>query len=109
MQSGYFNGLAHVEWELPMVQTLRKRLVSKWQETEEDARKKVVLFDIQKTDELIYGHWTDESILQYGSNNSEDARHGLKYIIGDKNVDLIIGGPPCQAYSIHGRATDKIQ
>lgn len=48
MQSGYFNGLAHVEWELPMVQTLRKRLVSKWQETEEDARKKVVLFDIQK-------------------------------------------------------------
>ena len=107
MQSGYFNGLAHVEWELPMVQTLRKRLVSKWQETEEDARKKVVLFDIQKTDELIYGHWTDESILQYGSNNSEDARHGLKYIIGDKNVDLIIGGPPCQAYSIHGRATDK--
>lgn len=25
-QSGHFNGLAHVEWELPMVNTLRNRL-----------------------------------------------------------------------------------
>ena len=25
---------------------------------------------------------------------------GLDKIIGFKNVDLIIGGPPCQAYSI---------
>ena len=55
MSSGYFHGLAHVEWELPMVQTLRNRLVQKWNETEEEARKKVILFDIQKTDELING------------------------------------------------------
>lgn len=27
MESGHFRGLAHVEWELPMVQTLRNRLV----------------------------------------------------------------------------------
>mgnify|MGYP001256539290 CR=1 FL=1 len=32
---------------------------------------------------------------------------GLKAIVGKKSVDFIIGGPPCQAYSIHGRATDK--
>ena len=30
LQSEQFNSLAHVEWELPMVQTLRTRLVSKW-------------------------------------------------------------------------------
>ena len=89
MQSGHFYGLAHVEWELPMVQTLRRRLVQKWGETEEDAMKKVVLFDIQKTDELIDGHWSDESFLQYGDNNSDDARLGLKSIIGSKEVDLI--------------------
>ena len=28
-------------------------------------------------------------------------------MIGDQQVDLIIGGPPCQAYSIVGRAQDK--
>lgn len=27
MESGHFKSLAHVEWELPMVQTLRHRLV----------------------------------------------------------------------------------
>ncbi len=30
LQSGRFNGLAHVEWETPMVNTLRKRLINKW-------------------------------------------------------------------------------
>lgn len=25
-------------------------------------------------------------------------------ILGDKNVDVVIGGPPCQAYSVAGRA-----
>ena len=29
MESGHFRGLAHIEWELPMVQTLRNRLVKK--------------------------------------------------------------------------------
>ena len=107
LETGKFEGLAHVEWELPMVKTLRHRLVQKWQMSEENAQKKVVLFDIQRTDELINGNWTDESVALYGNNNSEEAKKGLKNIIGEKSVDLIIGGPPCQAYSIHGRATDK--
>ena len=33
MQSGHFKSLAHIEWELPMVQTLRNRLVKKWGES----------------------------------------------------------------------------
>ena len=30
MESGHFKSLAHIEWEYPMVQTLRHRLVQKW-------------------------------------------------------------------------------
>ena len=52
LQTGRFEALAHVEWEKPMVDTLRNRLVTKWGESESSALKKVVLFDIQKTEEL---------------------------------------------------------
>lgn len=107
MESGHFRGLAHIEWELPMVQTLRNRLVKKWHENDEQAKKRVILFDIQRTDELLNGNWTQESKDLYAKYNSLEAQKGLKQLINGESVDLIIGGPPCQAYSIHGRATDK--
>ena len=88
-----------------MVETLRNRLVSKWNESELEARKKVVLFDIQKTDELVDGNWSEDSIAKYGDDNSDVViKSGLRGVVGKKKVDLIIGGPPCQAYSIAGRA-----
>ena len=108
LQTGRFNALAHVEWEKPMVDTLRNRLVDKWGESINDSKRKVILFDIQKTDELINGFWSDESNQKYGLHNADEVRtEGLKGLVGNQHVDLIIGGPPCQAYSIHGRATDK--
>ena len=108
LQTGRFRGLAHVEWEKPMVDTLRNRLITQWNESVDEAKKRVILFDIQKTQELVYGNWSDESNEKYGSENSDTVKKsGLKGIIGKQKVDLIIGGPPCQAYSIHGRATDK--
>lgn len=107
MESGYFRGLAHIEWELPMVRTLRNRLVKKWHESDEQAQNRVILFDIQRTDELLNGNWTQESKDMYEKYNSLEAQKGLRQLINGETVDLIIGGPPCQAYSIHGRATDK--
>lgn len=107
MESRHFKGLAHIEWEYPMVQTLRTRLITKWHESDEQAQKRVILFDIQRTDELLNGNWTQETKDLYAKYNSLEAQKGLKHLINGDPVDLIIGGPPCQAYSIHGRATDK--
>ena len=106
LQQGGFRSIAHVEWEKPMVDTLRNRLVQVWNHTKEEAQKSVVLFDIQRKDELINGNWTEESKAQYGTFNHEEVvKGGLRLLVGDSHINVIIGGPPCQAYSIHGRAT----
>lgn len=104
LQTSKFIGLAHIEWESPMVNTLRQRLIDKWGHSFEDAQKRVIKFDIQKTDELINGNWSDETKSIYEKeNHPQIVAKGLRGLIG-KTVDLIIGGPPCQAYSIAGRA-----
>lgn len=106
MQTKKFNFLAHIEWEKPMVDTLRENLIKRWNYTKKDALKKVIQFDIQRTDELINGNLSQESIKLYSNNSSKFLKDGLKGIIGEEKVDIIIGGPPCQAYSIAGRAQD---
>ncbi len=108
LQSGLYEGIAHVEWELPMVETLRNRLAKKWTHTNEESFKSVVHFDIQKTDELINGNWSEESIKKFGKTNHDQLIvGGLKSLANNRQIDLIVGGPPCQAYSIAGRAQDN--
>ena len=100
-------GLAHVEWETPMINTLRNRLVKKWNHSVEEAEKAVIHFDIQKTEELLKGSWSEDTISAYGKTNASIiAEKGIDGLIGDQKVDMIIGGPPCQAYSLAGRAQD---
>ena len=107
LQTGQFEGLAHVEWESPMVNTLRNRLVEKWNHSPSDAKKRVIKFDVQKTDELFHGGWSDATKSLYANENDPSIiESGMDSLIGNRKVDLIIGGPPCQAYSIAGRAQD---
>ena len=61
-----------------------------------DADQRVIRFDIQRTEELLSG-FSDE---KYGISA------GLDALVGS-NLDLVIGGPPCQAYSIAGRIRDE--
>ena len=94
-QTNKYEPFAFVEWDKNAVNTLKHRLKTKWNIKNIDD--KVLHFDIQRMDELLNG-FEDEN---YGKHI------GLKKLIQDTNIDVIIGGPPCQAYSIAGRVQDK--
>lgn len=92
-QTGLYTTKACVEWETAQCENLKKRLKDKW--NDKNADKHVIRFDIQRTEELINGF--DD--VEYGKSV------GLEKLVGEE-LDLVIGGPPCQAYSIAGRIRD---
>lgn len=97
MQTGCFEDIAAVEWKEPQVNTLRNRLRTKWKVKDSD--KRVLHFDIQREAELFKG-WDDDPIFK--------SSKGLDYYVNKAHgIDIIIGGPPCQAYSIAGRVRDE--
>lgn len=78
-----FKALAHVEIDKYCCETLRERM-RYYGYTEPEIEKSVIHQDI-----------TNDEVL----NQLHDA-------VNNQTVDLIIGGPPCQAYSSAGRARD---
>ncbi len=77
-----FNALAHVEINPVACKTLRTRMKH-------------------------YGYENaDESVLELDIT-SEDVLERIENAVKGEEVDIIIGGPPCQAYSSLGRAKDE--
>lgn len=96
-KTGFYETVGFVEWDKPSFLTLKNRLVSKWNyKSIEDL---AYYFDMQRTEEL-FGGWNDR---KYGSNSGLRNHINKKF----KKIDLIVGGPPCQAYSLAGRIRDK--
>lgn len=91
-----YTTISAVEWEKAPCDNLAIRLKNKWKYKNVDDI--VLRFDIQRTDELING-WDD---AEYGKSRGLD-----KLVKTYGEVDMIIGGPPCQAYSIAGRVRDE--
>jgi len=96
--SGLFSTIGMVEWDQPSLKTLVNRLEKKW--GYKNAEELALHFDMQRTKELLNGWKQDQ---KYGSHK------GLKGLVKERGgeVDVIVGGPPCQAYSIAGRIRDK--
>lgn len=116
LQSQRYIDVAAVEWLQPQVKTLIQRLKTKWSIADADER--VMCFDIQKEEEL-FGGWEDNSSVPSPEllPNGKKSRYktgpygigkGLDHFVkAVQGIDIIIGGPPCQAYSIAGRVRDE--
>lgn len=97
LQTNKYNEVASVEWLKPQVNTLRKRLKDKWNIL--DAEERVLHFDMQRENEL-YNGWENDGVFK--------SSKGLDYYVNKSGpIDIIIGGPPCQAYSLAGRVRDE--
>ncbi len=94
-QEGHYETMAAVEWEPTACETLKRRLCDKWKY--KNASDIAICFDLQRSNELFSG-WKDD--LSYGTGV------GLDALLNGRSVDLVIGGPPCQAYSLAGRIRD---
>lgn len=97
-QSGHYDVITGVEWDKAPLECLRHRMKTKWGMSDADDR--ILCFDMQRSKELIEG-WKEDPA--YGTSE------GIQYFVerSGGHVDLIIGGPPCQAYSIAGRVRDE--
>ncbi|MBL7994866.1 DNA cytosine methyltransferase [bacterium] len=96
-QSGNYEMIAAIDWEKEPCNTLRERLKSKWKIN--DADRRVICYDIQKTKELISGVYNKSMFEKFT---------GLDFLVKEfGDVDVVIGGPPCQAYSLAGRIRDE--
>ena len=94
--SGAFTGVVHVEIDPVAAKTLANRITTKYRR---DGAAEVKIFDIQRTKELIEG-WSNDPTF---ANDP-----GLRARLGKNGqLDALIGGPPCQAYSLAGRIRDE--
>ena len=113
IQAGY-NPIAHVEMNSDASFSIRTRSVYHYL-TENNYKEYYTKYLIKEiTREKLYSLVPNEIIdntitAEIGDNNISEIFARIKKISKGKKIDLIIGGPPCQAYSLIGRHQDEIE
>ncbi|MFJ5713725.1 DNA cytosine methyltransferase [Neobacillus sp. NPDC093127] len=109
-----FKPLAHVEMDKYAAQTLLTRTI--YWELQKSNQERVYLdfLEGKKTREELYSFLPQElsnvvinrEISEQTIDNIFEVIDNNMRLLNEKKVDIIIGGPPCQAYSLVGRARD---
>lgn len=107
-----FIPVSHVEMDTAACFTLKTRLAYKWLQAcgREQVYNDYLNGDITRDD--FYSNVPKRvlsTVLNYeiSWNNIDEIFKKIDKNLGNKKIDLIVGGPPCQAYSLIGRARDE--
>jgi len=114
IRAGY-NPLAHIEMDKYACDTLKTRAAFHWLKSSNQLQKyKDYLYEKQEKEDgsKLWQQVPQEVIdtviqSEIGENTIDGIFEKVDALIGNKQVDIIVGGPPCQAYSVIGRARMK--
>lgn len=108
-----FNPIAHVEINKKACDTLETRLVYHKLKSENKIRNYYDYISEKMTREEFLKEFSNSEISNsvintpIGGDNNKVIFNKIDTLLNKKQVDLIVGGPPCQAYSLVGRNRDK--
>jgi DNA (cytosine-5)-methyltransferase 1 len=107
-----FEPVAHVEIDLAACLTLKTRLAYYYLTENNKAHIYIKYLKGEITRHQLYSCIPNdilESVINcsIGDKNNPAIFQKIDALNGAKEIDIIVGGPPCQAYSLVGRARDK--
>lgn len=111
IRAGY-TPIAHVESDAAACFTLKTRAAFHYLKLKRQLKKYERYLKGEITREQLYSYVPDDildSIInaEISDKNNPEIFSRINSQLNGQKVDLIIGGPPCQAYSLIGRAADK--
>ncbi len=111
IRAGY-EPVAHIEMDKAACYTLKTRLAYKWLTDNNDSLTYLRYLKKEITRQELYDAVPNallESVLNYEISNENigEIFDKVDQRLNGEPLDLIVGGPPCQAYSLVGRARDE--
>lgn len=111
LRAGY-TPVAHIEMDKAACYTLKTRLAYRWLSDHNQTITYTHYLNREISREEFYAKVPEEllkSVLNFeiSENNLEVIFQNVDNLLRGKSLDLIVGGPPCQAYSLIGRARDS--
>ena len=111
IRAGY-EPIAHIEMDKAACYTLKTRLAYKWLSEHQKSATYMRYLKREITRKELYATVPEEllkSVLNYeiSKDNLKEIFQKVDRLLNGEALDLIVGGPPCQAYSLVGRARDE--